>query len=113
MLKKISRFILFIVVLLWGINASAEHPYMDISVGLTRSIGDTTYKIGNIPASEDYWGRAPYFPISELVFPLNIYLGSLDIGVKKGKWSLTIGAKKNITQDETVMTDSDWGVPWC
>ncbi len=112
MLKKISRSILFVVVLLWGINASAEHPYVNISVGLTRSIGDTTYKIGNIPASEDYWGRDPYFPISELVFPLNVYLGSLDIGFEKDKWSLTIGAKKNITQDETVMTDSDWGVPW-
>ena len=85
---------------------------VDLTVGLGQLFGDTTYQIGgrvDTPSgSYDY-----HFPISELEFPLDVYMASLEgsIGFAE-RWKVCASVKKNITEDAGRMKDSDWGVPF-
>jgi outer membrane protease len=91
-----------------------EHSLLkfDFSAGLGRLGGDTTYQIGGTvvdpSASYNY-----HFPISELEFPLDVYMISVEGSIEFAeKWKISVGLKKNITDDAGKMKDSDWGVPF-
>ncbi len=81
---------------------------VDLGTGVLR--GHTTYQIGG---DVDYANSAHEdlrFPISELKFPLDVYMASLSASAEfKEKWKLVINAKKNITDDAGSLEDSDWG----
>ena len=80
-----------------------------ITVGIGKLDGDTTYQIGGTVVTPLGSGQV-HFPISELEFPLDVWMVSLE-GSKEfaEKWKVSVGVKKNITSDAGKMKDSDWG----
>ncbi len=81
----------------------------DVSVGLGELSGHTTYQIGGTYSTPSGSGEL-HFPISELEFPLDVYMVSLGASVGfTEKLKLSASVKKNITGDAGKMKDSDWG----
>ena len=80
-----------------------------ITVGIGKLDGDTTYQIGGTVVTPLGSGQV-HFPISELEFPLDVWMVSVE-GSKEfaEKWKVSVGVKKNITSDAGKMKDSDWG----
>jgi len=80
-----------------------------ITVGIGKLGGDTTYQIGGTVVTPLGSGQV-HFPISELEFPLDVWMVSVE-GSKEfaEKWKVSVGVKKNITSDAGKMKDSDWG----
>ncbi|MEA3436139.1 MAG: omptin family outer membrane protease [Thermodesulfobacteriota bacterium] len=83
-------------------------PRLIFMLGGEKWEGDTTYQIGgtvSIPgATYEY-----HFPISELAFPLDVYMISMSCSIEITPdlfWSA--GVKKNVTDDSGKMEDSDW-----
>lgn len=85
---------------------------VDLAVGIGALSGHTTYQIGGTVSTPLGSGEV-HFPISELEFPLDVYMVSLEgsIGFTE-RWKVSAGVKKNITDDAGKMKDSDWGVYW-
>lgn len=110
-MKRSCGVIIFVVFILFGLNAHAGAGF-DISPGVGYLTGDSTYAIGNVPPGLDPWGRDPYFPISELKFPLGVYLATLDARMTIGIVEISGGIKRNITDKAGHMRDYDWGVPF-
>ena len=72
-----------------------------ISTGLALMQGDTTYQIGG----------EVRFPISELIFPLDVYIATFNGKFQLNEnWKLALCVKKNISTASGKMEDSDWGV---
>ena len=92
-----------------GVSAYAEKPKFDLTLGLGMLSGDTTYQIGgmvNYPGGVD----KIHFPLSELEFPLDVYMVSMEGSLEFAKkWKVSANVKKNITGDAGKMKDSDWG----
>lgn len=91
------------------VSAYAEGPKVETTLDIGKLSGHTTYQIGgtvDTPSGSDEY----HFPISELEFPLNVYMlsgrGSIEF---VGKWKVSAGVKKNFTDDAGKMKDSDWG----
>ncbi len=81
---------------------------VDLGTGVMR--GHTTYQIGGDVKYADGARDNLHFPISELKFPLDVYMASLSASAEfKERWKLIINAKKNITDAAGTMEDSDWG----
>jgi len=80
-----------------------------ITAGIGRLSGDTTYQIGGTIV-HPLGSSQLHFPISELEFPLDVWMVSIE-GSKEfaEKWKVSAGVKKNITSDAGKMKDSDWG----
>ncbi len=73
--------------------------------------GYTLYQIGGEIIEPDGSKSRTWFPLSELKFPLNVYMFSGDIkGEIFEKYIFHINIKKNITEDAGKMKDSDWGI---
>jgi outer membrane protease len=84
----------------------------DVTVGLGKLGGHTTYQIGGTFSTPSGTGEV-HFPISELEFPLDVYMVSLGASVRFAeKLKLSVSVKKNITDDAGKMKDSDWGAYW-
>jgi len=84
----------------------------DVTVGLGELSGHTTYQIGGTVSTSSGIEEL-HFPISELEFPLDVYMVSLGASVGFAeKLKLSASVKKNITDDAGKMKDSDWGVPF-
>jgi hypothetical protein len=94
-------------------SVHAERPTFDLDMGVGLMRGHTTYQIGG-RADFDSGGYFEYrFPLSELKFPLDVYMASLGGTVYFGKkWNISLNAKMNITDDAGTMEDSDWGIYW-
>lgn len=89
-----------------------EAGVFDLMVGLGRLNGDTTYQIGGTVDTPSGSVKL-HFPISELEFPLDVYMVSLEGSIGfANKWKVSAGVKKNITDDAGKMKDSDWGYYW-
>jgi len=86
----------------------------EIVPGVGYLTGYSTYQIGNIPMEDDYVTppRAPYFPISELKFPLMSGIATIDANLTMDKIVISGSARKNITSDSGHMRDYDWGMPY-
>jgi len=80
-----------------------------ITIGIGKLSGDTTYQIGGALSTPSGSSQL-HFPISELEFPLDIWMISVE-GSKEfaKKWKVSVGAKKSYTSDAGKMKDSDWG----
>ncbi len=94
------------------VSSYAEGPKPDLTLGIGRLSGHTTYQIGGTVDTPS--GSYKYhFPISELEFPLDVYILSVGGSIEFAeKWKVSVGLKKNITSDAGKMKDSDWGVPF-
>lgn len=83
----------------------------DITAGIVKLSGDTTYRIG-YPVNWVYFeAEEGYFPFSELEFPLDVYLGSIEFSFEANKWKFSLCVQKEITNDAGDMKDSDWVTP--
>ena len=83
-------------------------PRLHLTLGAEKWEGDTTYQIGGTvstpSATYEY-----HFPISELEFPLDVYMISLSGSIEiTKKLFMSAGVKKNVTDDSGKMKDSDW-----
>jgi len=89
-------------------KASAQGSDTYITAGIGGLSGDTTYQIGGNYVSPSGSGQY-HFPISELKFPLDVWMISIE-GSKEfaKKWKMSAGAKKSFTNDAGKMEDSDW-----
>lgn len=85
---------------------------VDLAVGIGALRGHTTYQIGGRISTPLGSGEV-HFPISELEFPLDVYMASAEGSIGFGnKWEVSASVKKNVTDDPGKMKDSDWGVYW-
>ncbi len=94
-------------------NAHAKVEF-EIVPGIGYLTGDTTYQIGNVPKEDDYVTppREPYFPISELKYPLMQGIATVDAKLTVGRVVLSGGVRKNIADHTGHMRDYDWGLPY-
>ncbi len=83
----------------------------DITAGIGSLSGDTTYRIGYPVYWVNFGVEGGYFPISQLEFPLDVYLGSIEASLEVDIWKLSFGVQKEITSDAGDMKDSDWLTP--
>jgi hypothetical protein len=72
--------------------------------------GDRTFQIGGLVVFPDGTAARLHFPISELEFPLDVALGTVEgrYGFDD-PWSIGVGLSKNLTTDAGTTKDSDWG----
>ncbi len=107
-MKKHLYILLFIPAFLFG-GASSHASEFEIEAGVGMLKGDTTYRIGYPVYYVNFGAQEGYFPISELEFPLDIYMGSVVTSIMFAeKWKVSLGVKKEITNDPGDMKNSDW-----
>lgn len=83
-------------------------PRLQLTLGAEKWEGDTTYQIGGT-FSTPSTAYEMHFPISELEFPLDVYMISLSGGIEiTKKLFMSARVKKNVTDDAGKMKDSDW-----
>lgn len=93
-------------------HESVKIGRFDVAAGLGQLGGQTTYQIGGTISTPSGTGKV-HFPISELEFPFDVYMGTLKASVGFAeKLKLSASVKKNITDDAGKMKDSDWGAWW-
>ncbi len=91
----------------------AEGSKVNLTLGIDKASGDTTYQIGGTLDVPGLGTQELHFPISELEFPLDVYMVSVGGSIEfREKWKVSAGVKKNITSDAGKMKDSDWGYYW-
>jgi outer membrane protease len=88
---------------------SANTANYSLSIGPELMSGDTTYRIG-YPAVDAagvvYHG---YFPVSELVWPLDFWLARIDGSITvNDQWRINATIKKDVSTPGDDMEDSDW-----
>ncbi|MBN2038985.1 MAG: omptin family outer membrane protease [Spirochaetes bacterium] len=82
-----------------------------VEAGLEANYGYTLYQIGGLIKEPDGSEYRVWFPLSELKFPLDVFMLSLDLnGEFFTKYFLHANVKTNITNHAGKMEDSDWGV---
>ncbi|MBB5347462.1 omptin family outer membrane protease [Desulfoprunum benzoelyticum] len=91
---------------------SANTANYSLSIGPELMSGDTTYRIGYPvvdPAGVVYQG---YFPLSELVWPLDFWLARIDGRIAfNDEWRINATIKKDVSTPGDDMEDSDWMTP--
>ncbi|RLJ05345.1 MAG: hypothetical protein DRP14_02035, partial [Candidatus Aenigmatarchaeota archaeon] len=87
----------------------SQGPNTYITVGIGGMSGDTTYQIGGRCVTPSGSGIY-HFSISELTFPLDIWMFSVEESKEfvKKNLKVSVGVKKNYTRDAGKMEDSDW-----
>ncbi|MDH4318538.1 MAG: omptin family outer membrane protease [Desulfobulbaceae bacterium] len=87
---------------------------LDIAAGAERWSGDTTYQIGG-KFADAMTGESGtlHFPISELEWPLDVWMAGIDLGLHLGNSFTINGAlKKNVSDPDDPMKDSDWAIAY-
>ncbi len=109
-----TAFMCGLFILCLEISSFAQGPSYDLSVGIGKLDGDTTYQIGGKVTNDSIHGNyVQHDPTSELEFPLDVYMLSVEGNVHfSKKWHLAADIKRNITSDAGHMKDSDWGISW-
>jgi len=91
----------------------AEGHEVNLTLGIGKLSGDTTYQIGGIVETPGSPSLELHFPISQLEFPLDVYMASVEGSIAfREKWKVSVDVEKNITSYAGKMKDSDWGVYW-
>ena len=81
----------------------------ELSVGTEMMAGDTTYQIGFPIVSPTGVVYEGYFPISELAWPLDVWLGRIDgRATINDQWRINATLKKDLSTPGDNMEDSDW-----
>ncbi len=92
-------------------ESSDKSSVFDISIGTELMSGDTTYSTGGVVTFADGSSANLHFPVSELEWPLDIWLARVDAGINVGSsWRINGVLKTNISDPDDPMKDSDWGV---
>ncbi len=131
---KISLFVLFLIITISSFisaqDVNSDHNNLNIfshnsesdntiqsfqalvSAGIGKMSGHTTYQIGG--TTKDSSGTYEmHAPISELMFPIEIYTINLDASFFFFQnFNSNLSFKTNITDRTGNMEDRDWGVPW-
>ncbi len=94
------------------LSAGSAAPAFSLSAGTELMAGETLYRIG-YPAVDTRGVRYDgYFPLSELEWPLDVWLARVDgAAVFSDQWRGKISIKKNISTPDDEMIDSDWLTP--
>lgn len=93
-------------------NDQKKNVNISVSAGTGIMQGHTTYQIGGHFDSPEGSGEF-HFPLSELIFPLNTYLISLETNILLfKKWKADAKFQTNIKRNTDNMKDSDWGIPF-
>ena len=81
----------------------------NITIGTERMAGDTTYQIGYPAVGQNGVMLDGHFPVSKLEWPLDTWLARIDAGLNIGdSWRIKGVIKKNLSDPEDNMKDSDW-----
>ena len=111
---KLFRFAVIVPSVLGAVMLVSSHANavnFDLAAGVEGMGGDTTYQIGGNIVFVDGSGGTIQFPASELEWPLDIWLGRIDAGVTiNDSWRVKGTVKKNISDPDSNMKDSDWGL---
>lgn len=83
---------------------------LDLRVGAGRLSGDTTYSIGGELTVAEGTFETWTNPISELKWPLDVWMASAGISAEVGPFIVSGEAFRSFTGDAGEMEDSDWGV---
>jgi outer membrane protease len=109
MRKTTVAYLAFLFVFGLAQNAFAERPDVRLSAGIGYLQGDTTYRIGGNFESPQL-GTGDYrFPISELAWPLNVVMGSVDLTASYWRLSGAASYKMSLSEPKQKIEDSDWG----
>jgi len=91
---------------------SVQSGRRSLAGGIGTLSGNSTYRIGGNVQYGDGSSTVMHFPISELVFPLDLVMlrlhGRLELS---DPWSVELDIDKNLTTDAGSMEDSDWLSP--
>jgi outer membrane protease len=109
MRKTIVVYLAFMLVLGLAENAFAERPDVRLSAGIGYLQGETTYQIGGHFDSPQLGSGDYSFPISELAWPLNVAMGSVDLTASYWRLSGAASYRINLSDPKQKMEDSDWG----
>lgn len=87
-------------------SSTAWHTLAGFELGLSLEMmrGHTQYQRGGTSGNMTY-----RFPISELVFPLDVTMLGVQAAYRLDRFRLTGEVKKNISSASGEMEDSDWG----
>jgi len=94
-----------------GYSAPQRVPegVFDLAVGLESMAGDTTYQIGGHVIYADGSSELINFPVSQLEWPLDAWLGRIEAGLNlSDTWRMNGVIKKDISDPNDPMKDSDW-----
>jgi len=109
MKKTTVTYLAFLFVFGLAQNAFAERPDVRLSAGIGYLQGETTYRIGGNFESPQL-GTGDYrFPISELAWPLNVVMGSVDLTASYWRLSGAASYKMSLSEPKQKIEDSDWG----
>jgi outer membrane protease len=111
-MKKLTVILMLAAVFFLKEGSPSYAADFDVKAGVSKLSGDTTYRIG-YPVDFVYFGHMEgYFPISQLEFPLDVSLLSLEGSMKfSDTWNASFTIQTNITDDPGEMKDSDWLTP--
>ena len=88
----------------------AAKPVWRVSGGVDAMGGHSTYGIGGRVNYADGSTTVAPFPVSELVFPMQVFLAAMTVEAELARtWRFRADVGMNITDQAGVMTDSDWG----
>jgi len=91
-------------------TAAAGYRALTVEAGSEKYSGYTKYQIGGKISYPNGSVGHVHFPISELRFPLEVYMAYLGVQyAATERFRTSVKAKTNINRDAGVMRDSDWG----
>jgi len=94
-----------------GVSYQEEGRGFDLWLGAGRMSGDSTYTIGGT-VSDILGTFEVQWPLSELKWPLDVWMVSAGAGATFNRFSFEGEVRKNITSGAGSMEDSDWGIYW-
>ncbi len=88
---------------------AVAHDGFEATLGVEMMTGETSYAIGAPFSFPDGSTAQGYFPLSELEWPLDIWLARISAGVGVGQnWRINGMIKTAVTDPNDPMTDRDW-----
>jgi outer membrane protease len=110
-MKKQVLFFLLILFFIPALLSAADKPRYDLKIGAGFLNGDTTYQIGGKTIYSNGSTETIQFPLSELEFPINTYMLSINSTIEfSPQLTGNLGFKTSIYDDSGKLKDSDWGV---
>ncbi len=85
---------------------------LDMAFGMEAMRGESSYAIGGAAVYADGSRSSEMFPLSELEWPLDIWLARLDLGwTFSPAWRISGSVKTNLTDPDSNIIDCDWLTP--
>lgn len=105
--RNYGSIILYILILQISLSVYAQTPKVNISAGILKNTGNTSYLIGYSSIKSEM-NTEDGFPISKLKFPVENLSSSLNALVSYKKWNLFVDFRKSISDHSGIMKDTDW-----